>query len=65
MKGIAKIICLIGLSILGLIALCGSYALFMSIPDILEWLSYYIGTTTTWVIFILAIVGFIGWCVSE
>ena len=41
------------------------FALFLAMPDILDWVSIYIGETTTWVIFIGAIAAFISWCVAE
>lgn len=39
--------------------------LFIAMPDILNWVSNYIGTTTTWVLFIFIVVAVIAYCIAE
>ena len=40
-------------------------ALFLAMPDILRWISSYIGEFLTWVVFIFIIGAVIIYCVSE
>lgn len=54
--------------VLGIIAIAVVLAiltLFLAMPNILEWLSGYIGTTTTWVLFIFLIGAVITYCIAE
>lgn len=41
------------------------FTLFLAMPNILEWLAGYIGTTTTWVLFILIVGAVITYCIAE
>ena len=41
------------------------FALFLALPNIFEWLAGYIGTTTTWILFIFIIGAVITYCVAE
>ena len=41
------------------------FTLFLAMPNILEWLAGYIGTTTTWVLFISLIGAVIAYCIAE
>jgi putative flippase GtrA len=51
--------------ILATVVILAVFALFLSMPDILDWLSGYIGKEFTWILFFGAIAGFIAWCVAE
>lgn len=54
--------------VLGIIAtalVLAVFTLFLAMPSILEWLSGYIGTTFTWILFIFAIGAVIAWCIAE
>lgn len=54
--------------VLGIIAtalVLAVFTLFLAMPDILEWLADYIGTTTTWFLFIFAIGAVIAYCIAE
>ena len=54
--------------VLGIIAtalVLAVFTLFLAMPSILEWLSGYIGTTMTWVLFIFAIGAVITYCIAE
>lgn len=54
--------------VLGIIAaalVLAVFTLFLAMPSILEWLAGYIGTTTTWVLFILIVGAVIAYCVAE
>ena len=54
--------------VLGIIAtalVLAVFTLFLAMPSILEWLAGYIGTTFTWILFILGIGGFIYWFLSK
>lgn len=42
-----------------------AFTLFLAMPDILEWVAGYIGTTTTWVLFIFIIGAVITYCLAE
>ena len=54
--------------VLGIIAtalVLAVFTLFLAMPSILEWLAGYIGTATTWILFIFAIGAVIAYCVAE
>ena len=54
--------------VLGIIAtalVLAVFTLFLAMPSILEWLSSYIGTTMTWVLFIFLIGAIITYCIAE
>lgn len=54
--------------VLGIIAIAlvlAVFTLFLAMPSILEWLSGYIGTTMTWVVFIFIIIAVIFYCTAE
>jgi putative flippase GtrA len=54
--------------VLGIIAtalVLAVFTLFLAMPSILEWLSGYIGTTFTWILFIFAIGAIITYCLAE
>lgn len=53
------------LGVLATAVLVGSLVLMLAMPDILRWVSNYIGTTTTWVLFIFIIGAVIARCVAE
>lgn len=53
------------LSVIAAAVVLGAFTLFLAMPDILEWLSGYIGTTTTWLLFIFAIGAVIAYCIAE
>lgn len=65
MKEITKTLLGILATIVAVFLLFGLYALAMSMPDILEWLSNYIGKTTTWLLFLFVIGAIIALCVSK
>lgn len=65
MKTIFRLSALLILGFIGLAIFIALMCLCESMPDILSWVSNYIGTTTTWVVFIGAITGFVAWCVAE
>lgn len=65
MKEITKTILGILATVTAMFVLFGLYALAMSMPDILDWLSIYIGKTTTWLLFIFIIGAIIALCVSK
>lgn len=46
-------------------ALLAIIVLFLALPNIFEWLAGYIGTTTTWILFIFIIGAVITYCVAE
>ena len=39
--------------------------LFLAMPDILEWISVYIGELCTWVLFLTVVGCIIAWCVDK
>lgn len=41
------------------------FTLFLAMPSILAWLAGYIGTTTTWVVFIFIVGAVITYCLAE
>lgn len=53
------------LSVIAAAVVLGVFTLFLAMPDILEWLSGYIGTATTWFIFISLIGAVIAYCIAE
>lgn len=53
------------LSIIITVVVLAVFALFLAMPSILEWLAGYIGTTTTWVLFILIVGAVIAYCIAE
>lgn len=63
-----EIISVLGWLLMGVLAtflLLGAMCLFLAMPDILEWISGYIGEFMTWVIFLGGIGAFIAWCVDK
>lgn len=65
MKEIIYILGWLLMGILATILFLGAMCLFLAMPDILEWLSGYIGEFMTWVIFLGGILLFIAWCVDK
>lgn len=55
----------IALAIIATVIVLASLTLLLAMPDILGWVAEQIGSLCTWVIFIVAVVGFISWCVAE
>lgn len=53
------------LGALATVALMGIFVLLLSIPDLLRWVSGYIGVATTWILFLFIIDAVIARCVSE
>ena len=53
------------LGIIATVVVIAILTLFIAMPDILSWVSSYIGTTMTWVLFIFIIVAVILYCVAE
>lgn len=53
------------LAIIGTALILAFFALFLAMPDILRWISSYIGEFLTWVVFIFIIGAVIIYCVSE
>lgn len=54
--------------VLGAIAcavLIGSLVLLLAMPDILEWLSGYIGEMMTWTVFLFVVAGIISYCINS
>lgn len=49
----------VSFAILAILVLC------IAMPDILDWLSQYIGELCTWLLFLLVIGGIIAWSVSK
>lgn len=55
----------VALTIIATVLVLASLTLLLAMPDILGWVAEQIGSLCTWVIFIVAVVGFISWCVAE
>lgn len=53
------------LGVIVTVAILAILSLFLALPNIFEWLAGYIGTTTTWVLFIFIIGAVITYCVAE
>lgn len=63
-----EILCAVANLFIGIIACFAFLAvmcLCLAMPDILDWLSYYIGDLCTWVLYLGAFVLFITWCASK
>lgn len=43
----------------------GAMCLFLAMPDILDWISGYIGELCTWVLFLTIVGCIIAWCVDK
>lgn len=58
----------LGQLLLGFVVSCAILAILVlciAMPDILDWLSQYIGELCTWLLFLLVIGGIIAWSVSK
>ena len=63
-----EIIYILGWLLMGVLAtflFIAAMCLFLAMPDILEWISGYIGEFMTWVIFLGGIGVLIAWCVDK
>lgn len=65
MKEIIYILGWLLMGVLAIFLLLGAMCLFLAMPDILDWISGYIGEFMTWVIFLGGIGAFIAWCVDK
>lgn len=53
------------LGVLVTVAFIAIMCLCLAMPDILAWLSQYIGDFCTWVLFLFVVGGFIAWCINR
>lgn len=63
-----EIICILGWLLMGVLAtilFLGAMCFFLAMPDILEWISGYIGEFMTWVLFLTVVGCIIAWCVDK
>lgn len=65
MKGLLYIVAQLLLGLFVTAAFLVIMYLCLATPDILEWLSQYIGDFCTWVLFLLVIGGIIAWCIDR
>jgi uncharacterized BrkB/YihY/UPF0761 family membrane protein len=56
---------LIATSVIVMVVVIGSLTLFLAVPDILEWISGYIGTLMTYGLFISGMLLFIAYCINH
>ena len=64
-KSILRALVYLAMGILVTAAFLAIMALFLSMPNILEWMSGYIGELTTWVIFLFASGAFVYYCITK
>ena len=63
-----EIICILGWLLMGVLAtilFLAVMCLFLAMPDILDWISGYIGELCTWVLFLTVVGCIIAWCVDK
>lgn len=63
-----EIICVLGWLLMGVLAtilFLAAMCLFLAMPDILKWISGYIGELCTWVLFLTIVGCIIAWCVDK
>lgn len=65
MKELLSIVAWLLLGVLATVAFIAIMCLCLAMPDILEWLSLYIGDACTWVLFLFIVGGVIAWGVSK
>ena len=53
------------LGVIVTVAILAILYLFLALPNIFEWLAGYIGTATTWIVFIFIIGAVITYCIAE
>lgn len=65
MKAIFYILGYFLMGVLATILFLAVMCLFLAMPDILEWISVYIGELCTWVLFLTIVGCIIAWCVDK
>lgn len=65
MKEIIYILGWLLMGVLATILFLGAMCFFLAMPDILEWISGYIGEFMTWVLFLTVVGCIIAWCVDK
>lgn len=65
MKEIIYILGWLLMGVLATILFLAVMCLFLAMPDILEWISGYIGEFMTWVLFLTVVGCIIAWCVDK